>query len=271
MTGHGSDRVFPSEVAALYDELLVPLIFEPYATALADRLRELEAGDLLEVAAGTGVLTRALAAALPRTVALTATDLNQAMLDRAIAVGTARPVHWQQADVAALPFEAHAFDVVTCQFGVMFFPKPHAFAEVHRVLRPGGRFVFNVWDDIARNEFADVVTDAMRTVFPSDPPVFLRRTPHGYHDPDRIRADLRAGGFASHVDIERVDARSTAATARDVAVAYCEGTPLRGEITARGADRLDEAVAVATEALAARFGATALDSRISALVVTTAA
>lgn len=268
MADHGSDGVFPAEVAKLYEELLVPLIFEPYAEDLAGRLRGLQAGELLEVAAGTGVLTRALASSLPRGVRLTATDLNQAMLDRAVAIGTARPVHWQQADVVSLPYEADSFDVVVCQFGVMFFPKPESFAEVHRVLRSGGRFVFNVWADLESNEFADVVTDAVGALFPSDPPLFLRRTPHGYHDPDQIRADLRAAGFDTTVHVERVDARSTAPTARKVAVAYCEGTPLRGEITDRAGDRLQETVAVAADALAARFGATDLDSRISAWVVT---
>jgi SAM-dependent methyltransferase len=164
----------------------------------------------------------------------------------------------------SLPYGDATFDVVVCQFGVMFFPaKPGAFAEVHRVLRPGGQFLFNAWDRIEHNEFADVVTDAMRAMFPDDPPLFLRRTPHGYHDPEMIRADLRAAG------VEPLEARSRAAAAHEPAVGYCQGTPLREEIEARGPGRLAEATDAATEAVAQRFGRTDLDSRISAWVVST--
>ena len=269
MADRESDSVFSGEVAELYEALLVPLIFEPYAADVARRLSGLDSAAILEVAAGTGVVTRALASALSATVALTATDLNQAMIDRAISVGTARPVRWEQADVLSLPYERASFDVVVCQFGVMFFPaKAEAFAEVDRVLRPGGQLLFNVWDRIEDNEFAEVVTQAVSSLFPADPPLFLRRTPHGYHDPEVIRADLRAGGFGSEVRIEPVEARSRAATADAVAIAYCQGTPLRDEIETRGAGRLVEATAVATDALAKRFGPTDLDGRISAWVIT---
>jgi SAM-dependent methyltransferase len=178
-----SDKVFAGSIPALYDTYLVPLIFEPYAADLAKRLSSRPLSRVLEVAAGTGVVTRAMVSALPETVSIVATDLNQAMLDRAAAVGTKRPVEWRQADAMQLPFPDGAFDAVLCQFGVMFFPeKSKAFAEARRVLRPGGVYLFNVWDRIEENEFADTVTSALQTLFPSDPPRFMVRTPHGYHD-----------------------------------------------------------------------------------------
>src|SRR3954464_9469223 len=106
------------------------------------------------------------------------------MLDRAATVGTKRAVEWRQADAMQLPFEDAAFDAVVCQFGAMFFPeKTKAFSEVRRVLRPGGVFVFNVWDHIEENEFAATIMIALASVFPNDPPRFMARTPHGYCEP----------------------------------------------------------------------------------------
>jgi len=202
---HSTDRVFAGSVPEIYDRYLVPMIFEPYADDLAQRLGSLAPGRVLEVAAGSGVATRAMATGLPADSEITATDLNPGMIDRARAVGTARPVRWQQADVVDLPFDDGSFDAVVCQFSVMFFPnKVAAFAEVLRVLRPGGMFLFNVWDRIERNEFADVVTAAVGTVFPDDPPMFLARTPHGYHAERQIRSDLAAAGFRDTIGFDAV-------------------------------------------------------------------
>ena len=263
------DKVFSGSIARLYETHLVPLIFAPYATDLANRLGSMDVTRILEVAAGTGVVTRALAAGTRPGVSIVATDLNQAMLDEAAAAGTARPVEWRQADAMALPFPDGGFDAVVCQFGAMFFPsKSRAFAETRRVLRPGGTFIFNVWDRIEVNEFADTVTTALANIFPDDPPRFLARTPHGYHDRASIERDLAEGGFTRPPQIVTVAARSRAASPRVPAVAYCQGTPLRSEIEARDASRLAEATDVAATALAARFGQRDVDGRIQALVVT---
>src|SRR5207245_6118669 len=143
----------------------------------------------------TGVVTRALATAASDGASIVATDLNQAMLDEAAAVGTARPVLWQQADAMALPFPDGEFDAVVCQFGAMFFPdKAKAFSEARRVLRPGGAFLFNVWDRLERNEFADIVTSSLEALFPDDPPRFLARTPYGHHVASALARDLANGG-----------------------------------------------------------------------------
>jgi SAM-dependent methyltransferase len=271
MSATPSDTVFEGSIPAVYEKHLVPLIFEPYAADLARRLGAPSLASVLEVAAGTGVVTRALAAALPPTVSIVATDLNPAMLEVAARRGITRPVRWQPADAMQLPFADASFDAVVCQFGVMFFPdKPGAFAEARRVLKPGGVFLFNVWDRIEDNEFADVVTRAVATLFPDDPPRFLARTPHGYSDPRAIERDLAAGGFAAAPRIESIEARSRAASPRVPAVAYCQGTPLRNEIEARDASRLVEATAAAEAAVAARFGSGAVDGRIRAYVVTVA-
>ena len=264
-----NDKVFAGSIPALYDAYLVPLIFEPYAADLARRVAARAPARVLEIAAGTGVVTRALASALPAGASIIATDLNQAMLDQAAKIGTARPVEWRQADAMQLPFGDGAFDAVVCQFGVMFFPdKPKAFAETRRVLKRGGVFLFNVWDRIEDNEIAETVTAALAAVFPEDPPRFMARTPHGYHDRDAVTRDLAAGGFAASPRVDTVTARSRAASPDVAALAYCQGTPLRGEIEARDAARLAEATAVATRAIATRFGRGPVDGKIQAHVVT---
>jgi SAM-dependent methyltransferase len=132
------------------------------------------------------------------------------------------------------PFEDGSFGAVVCQFGVMFFPdRQAAFAEINRVLRPGGAFLFNTWDRIEANEFAHVVADAAASVFPDDPPRFLARTPYGYFDHAEIRNDLSAAGFADDSEIDLLEAQSLAATPDMPAIAFCQGTPLRSEIESR--------------------------------------
>jgi SAM-dependent methyltransferase len=265
----GSDKVFAGSIPKFYDTYLVPLLFEPYAADLVNRLASRSLGRVLEVAAGTGVVTRALSSVLPERVSIVATDLNQPMLDRASALGTTRPVEWRQADAVQLPFQDGTFDAVVCQFGVMFFPdKAKALSEAHRVLRPGGVLVFNVWDRLEDNEFADTVTAALASLFPEDPPRFLARTPHGYHERSRIEQDLVSGGFSAPPEIVTLAARSRAKSPRDPAIAYCQGTPLRNEIEARGTSRLGEATDIAADAIGRRFGRGEVDGKMQAHVVT---
>jgi hypothetical protein len=121
---------------------------------------------------------------------------------------------------------------------------------------------------IEENEFADVVTSALAAVFPGDPPRFLARVPHGYHDRETVRRDLAGGGFAAAPRIDTVAARSRAATPMIPALASCQGTPLRNVLEARDASRLGEATEAAAQAIAHRFGAGAVDGKIQAHVVT---
>jgi SAM-dependent methyltransferase len=269
MNSPEGDNLFVGSIPELYETCLVPLIFEPYAEDMAKRVAARKVNRVLEIAAGTGAVTRQLASLLPSQASIVATDLNQPMLDQAAAIGTRHPVQWQQADALQLPFPDAAFDAVACQFGVMFFPdKPKAFAEAHRVLTCGGAFIFNVWDRIEDNEFSQIVTTALASVFPDDPPRFMARTPHGYCDPATIARDLATGGFARPPAIDVVTARSRAESARSAAVAFCQGTPVRNEIEARDPARLEEATNVVVEALTRRFGKGPIESTMQALVVT---
>jgi SAM-dependent methyltransferase len=263
-----TDTVFAGSIPAFYDRCLGPMNSAPYAADLAARIRALAPARVLEVAAGTGIVTRAMAQALPAGAEIVATDLNQPMLDFAALQPGVDRVVWRQADAQRLPFDDGSFDAVVCQFGVMFFPDRIAgYREARRVIRPGGHYLFNVWDRIEENEFTNVIQGAVAALFPHDPPGFLARTPFGYHDVATIGEELRRGGFG-RIEVATVALRSRAPSAREPAVGICEGTPLRTEIEARDATRLTEAIDAATAALAARFGSGPIEGKIQAHVFT---
>lgn len=255
-------HVWAEDMAAAYDEHLVPAVFQPYADDLASRVARYRPRTVVELAAGTGVLTRAITAALPG-VGIAATDLNAAMVDiGSMQVPTAT---WRQADAMQLPFEDGYADLVACQFGVMFFPeRPAAYAEVARVLTPGGHFLFNCWGELSAHDVEATVMAALATCFPEDPPSFLARVPHGYHDVDRIYADLVAARFTG-IQVETVDLDCAGRSAAHLARGYCRGTPLRAEIESRG--DLDATTHAVTTALEGRFGPGPVVARMAALVV----
>lgn len=262
------DKVFAGSIPENYDRYMVPLIFAGYARDLAQRAAALSPKAVLETAAGSGAVTRALAPNLASDARYVVTDFNQPMLDYAATRQNFDDrISWRQADAQALPFEDATFDLVCCQFGVMFFPdRPSAYREARRVLKPDGCFLFNAWDRIEENVFADDVTKSLAEFFPKDPPRFMARTPHGYHDTALIRGDLAKAGF-SNVTIETRAEESRAPSARLVAVAYCQGTPLRNEIEARGADKLEAATEHAASALARKHGTGEVAARIQAHIV----
>lgn len=258
------DTAFVGEIPLIYEQLLVPLVFAEPASRLASAVLATSPQQILETAAGTGVLTRALVDG--GTATLTATDLNQPMLDEAARLCDSDRVHWQQADALALPFADDSFDAVACQFGVMFFPdRSRGYAEARRVLRPGGHFFFNVWDRIESCPSWRVASDALDDVSPEEPLAFLRRAPFGYFDENSIRADLAAGGF-DDVRIERHTAMSHS-TAEQTAVAICQGTPLRNAIEAHSGWTVEAATGAVARALRDEFGAGPLDAPISWLEV----
>jgi SAM-dependent methyltransferase len=262
-----TDTMFAGSIPTIYDRYLGPLIFEPYAVDLARHVAATMPSAVLETAAGTGILTRALVRTLPGSVRIVATDLNQPMLDFAAAKTEASRLEWRQADACRLPFADGHFDTVACQFGAMFFPdKIIAYREALRVLGRRGRFFFSVWLGMRDNELAEIVTAAVAGLFPDDPPNFLARAPHGYDDPEGIRNALYAAGFGQ-VTVTTVEHRSRAASPRDVAIGYCQGTPLRNEIEARGAHRLAEATEVVAAAVARRSGNGPIDAKMAAYVI----
>jgi ubiquinone/menaquinone biosynthesis C-methylase UbiE len=264
-----NDVEFTGSMPEFYDRHLGALFFQPYADDLADRLSSLTAGTLLETAAGTGIVTETLARRLPLSVRIVATDLNQPMLDHAKTKPGVGRVTFQQADALALPFPDDGFDVLICQFGVMFFPdRQQGFREARRVLKPGGRLLFNVWDRIDRIPPSHAVVAGLQRRYPAHPSWFLERTPSGYHDPDIIRADLRAAGFAD-CRIDTVVRTGHATSPRGVALGLCQGSPLRAEIEALDPTGLEAATDAAAAMVAERCGEGAFETPLRALVVET--
>lgn len=263
-----TEKRFAGAIPEVYDTYLVPLIFEFYARDIAKRAAEYRPSSVLETAAGSGVVTRILAPLLQEGADYVVSDLNPPMLARARRrQRDDHRISWVEADALSLPFETGRFDVVLCQFGAMFFPdKAAGFREALRVLKPQGVFLFNVWDRIAENVFADQVTRAACEMFPDDPPRFLDRIPHGYHDPVQIGADLKEAGF-SQVRLSTLASESRAASANVPAIAYCQGTPLRNELEERGAKRLGEVTIHAAEALRREFGTGPIAGKIQAHVL----
>ncbi|MEU6975654.1 class I SAM-dependent methyltransferase [Streptomyces sp. NPDC046371] len=232
-----------------YERYLVPVLFRPFAEDLAARAAALRPLRVLEVAAGTGALTAGLLASVP-SARVTATDLNEAM----VAFGAARVpgAVWRRADAQRLPFPDGGFDLVVCQFGVMFFPdRVAAFGEVRRVLAPGGRFLFNTWGPIAAHGFDDAVQAGLERAFPLDPPLFLPSVPHGYADPSVVADDLAAAGFALEEEWE-LTLEGRAASAADVAIGFLTGSPVRAAVEERGGGPDEHAVVV--EETTARLG-----------------
>jgi ubiquinone/menaquinone biosynthesis C-methylase UbiE len=263
-----TDAVFSGSLPKAYDTYLVPIFFESYAKDLASRLQKKQVLEILEIAAGTGVVTRFMDTMLPENVNIVATDLNQTMLDQAVQLELKRKVKWMQADAMQLPFADASFNAVVCQFGVMFFPdRVKAYSEVFRVLKPGGIFLFNVWDRLEENDFFNVVNDAMKTVFQKDPPQFLSRTPYGYFDEAQIAKDLTQAGFKKTATMETINFPTTAGTPSVVAMSICSGTPLKNEIENRDASLLDKATRTAEEFLAKRFGPGPVEGKMQAKVI----
>ncbi|WP_330335058.1 class I SAM-dependent methyltransferase [Streptomyces sp. NBC_00536] len=249
-----------------YERYLVPVLFRPFAVDLAARAAALRPRRVLELAAGTGVVTAELLAAAPW-AEVTATDLNDAM----VAFGAARApgAVWRQADAQRLPFPDAGFDLVVCQFGVMFFPdRVAAFAEVRRMLAPEGRFLFSTWGPIAAHAFDAATQAGLERAFPADPPRFLATVPHGYADPALVTADLMAAGFTVEEQRE-LTLEGRAASAADVATGFLTGSPVRAAVAERGGGSAERAVII--EEMTARLGPGPVTAPMTAYVFTCAA
>jgi ubiquinone/menaquinone biosynthesis C-methylase UbiE len=258
---------YTGSMPAFYERYMVPMHFGWHGRVLAGRLADLTSGEILETAAGTGAVTRALVAILPVTVGITATDLNQPMLDLGAALPGLERVRWRQANAQALPFGDETFHAVLCQFGVMFFPDRHAaFAEAWRVLKPGGRLLFSAWDGLENNPLGHIAHQTVFKLFPTLPEESAL-APYVYHDRATIEADVSSAGFRE-IHIEIIAGVSRAGSASDVAYAMCQGGVVRGAIEALGPGRLDEATEAVTRAIAARFGEGPIEARNQALLVT---
>jgi ubiquinone/menaquinone biosynthesis C-methylase UbiE len=232
-----SESTFDGSVPQIYQEKLVPLIFEEYAEDLAGRVKVPSDGVVLETACGTGVVTRHLRRLLPEGTRIIATDFSPDMLAIARDSMTGQSaIEFDTADATALTFSDDSIDCMVCQFGIMFFPDlPLAYSEAARVIKPGGTFIFSIWDSLERNRLPQIGHETLYAMFGDDRPGFLE-IPFGYDDLAEIRDALQLAGFAD-IDISVMPRISRAPSARDVATAIAAGTPLAAALAERGAQQ----------------------------------
>lgn len=259
---------FIGSIPENYDRYLGPALFDPYASDIVERLNVSEGASVLELACGTGIVTRRLRDRLPHSVRLIATDLNEAMiLYAARKFGPDESVELKQADATNLPFADESFNAVVCQFGLMFVPdKERAIREAYRVLKPGGTFLFSVWDAIEQNDLALIAHTTISTFFEHDPPKFYE-IPFCFHDPEAIRSLLSTAGFRD-TELSLLTLPSVSPSALEAAKGLVEGNPVIVAINERSPSDVPKIVAAVAEALAVRCGDMPVRGRMQAYVCT---
>ena len=268
MNTESKTTAFSGNIALNYDEYLGPLLFENYATDMARRVGLLQPSKVLEVACGTGRLTKQLLETLSSNASLVATDISVAMLNLAIdKIGEGPKVQWIVADSMSLPFDDGSFDCVADQFGVMFYSdRVKAYQETFRVLEDGGTFIFNSWDIMSNNPVVMFVKELMEEYFPVNPPSFYN-LPFSYFDQAVIKADLIKGGF-SDINIKVLQANGYSASSYEAAKGLLEGTPMYNGIAEQCADLLPELIETLSDRLAEVYGASDLNVPLQALIIT---
>ncbi|HYT49983.1 MAG TPA: methyltransferase domain-containing protein [Pyrinomonadaceae bacterium] len=262
------NAAFVGSIPENYDRYLGPVLFDPYAADLAARVDVPEGGAVLELACGTGIVTRRLRDRLAPTTKLVATDLNEAMISYASRkFSRSENIEWKQADATCLPFSDQSFDAVVCQFGLMFVPdKPQALREVYRVLKPRGRFVFNVWDAIEQNDLARTAHETIAKFFDDNPPDFYQ-IPFSFHDSDAIRSLLSYTGFRE-VDATLISLPSKASSAQELAKGLVHGNPIINAIRERNESRIPEIELSVAKAVATLYGEAPVQAQMRALICT---
>ena len=259
---------FVGSIPENYDRYLGPVLFESYAQDLVERVNVSEGGRLLEIACGTGIVTRHLRDRLPPGVKIIATDLNEAMINYARQKFRAdENVEWKPADALDLPFGDESFDAVVCQFGLMFFPdKQQGVNEAFRVLKSHGQYIVSVWDDIEHVDLAKATETVIKQFFPENPPDFYD-VPFSFHEPDRLRSVLTTAGFRE-IKIEVVPFPCVSASALDAAHGLIHGNPVITAINERDPAKAPEIEAALAEKIASQFGAAPVKAQMQAIVCT---
>jgi ubiquinone/menaquinone biosynthesis C-methylase UbiE len=260
------NAAFVGSIPENYDRYLGPVLFEPYARDLTARLNVPEDGLLLEIACGTGIVTRRLRDSLPPTVKIVATDLNEAMMNYARRkFHPDENIEWKQADATELTFDDVTFDAVVCQFGLMFVPdKAKAAEQAFRVLKPGAEFIFSVWDAIELNDLAHTAHTTVAKYFENEPPDFYQ-VPFSFHDPEAIETLLRSAGF-NEIQVTPVGFPSKASSAREVSRGLVHGNPIIAALRERCEARIPEIEAEVASVVAAKYGDNPVRAKMRALV-----
>jgi ubiquinone/menaquinone biosynthesis C-methylase UbiE len=263
------DAAFVGSIPENYDRYLGPIFFQHYADDLVARLPVTSEMRVLETACGTGILTERLVRRLAGRGTVVATDLNQPMIAHGQRKLPGTPhLEWRQADATKLPFQDASFDAVVCQFGLMFFPdKALGIREAYRVLKPGGRYIFNTWGALAHNPVARITHETIASFFPADPPQFYT-VPFSLHDKTMVCAWLEAAGFED-IESHSVTMIGVSPSAAEAAIGLIEGNPVYTAIMDRRPEVLTDIKAAVITNLAAQLGDHPLRCNLRALVFST--
>jgi ubiquinone/menaquinone biosynthesis C-methylase UbiE len=261
-----NNRAFVGSIPENYDRYLGRVLFDPYAADLAARLHVSPDAAVLELACGTGIVTRRLRDRLGPGARLVATDLNEAMLDFARKKFRAEEkVEWKKVDATELSFADQAFDAVVCQFGVMFFPdKEKAIREVYRVLKPSGTLLFNVWDAIELNDLPHIAHTIIAKFFADNPPDFYQ-VPFSFYDRETIRTLLTAAGFRD-IQLSEVALPATSPSVQELTRGLVHGNPVITAIRERDEASISAIEAEIAAAITAQFGSAPVRAKMSAVV-----
>jgi ubiquinone/menaquinone biosynthesis C-methylase UbiE len=266
MTTLQTPVAFSGSIPAYYDSYLGPMFFEPFALEMANRISPLTPSHILELASGTGRLTKFLPAVAAPPASIIASDINPSMVRFGSEKAKHKDIHWMEIDAVKLPFKDASFDCVVAQFGVMFYSdKINAFKEALRVLKPGGTFIFNCWDDISHNPMARLTNDALQHFFPIDTPAFYQ-IPFSYYDETSIREDLASAGF-KNCSIDLIKKNGYSSSPSHAVQGLLKGTPVITAIEERDADLLPPLMEYLEKEITAMFGKSAFRVPLQARVV----
>lgn len=276
LCGHNTDTMhtqtapvptaFSGNIPRYYDSGLGPLFFEPFSKHLGARIAERSPDAVLELACGTGRLTRRMMEGLPAGARVVATDVNPAMLQFAQQAIADPRIEWGVVDAVELPYPDAHFDLVVAQFGVMFYAdRTKAYRQALRVLRPGGRLLFTCWNALEANPVAKLTQDVVKHFFPVDTPAFYT-IPFAYHDRAVIREEVLSAGFA-RVDLELASLEGRSPGAHEAAIGLLEGSPIHTAIMDRDPDALPAMRDLLRANLTAAYGKGELHVPLSAWIV----
>lgn len=261
-----STVAFAGSVPANYEQYLGPILFEPYALDMMKRLPKASLNNVLEIACGTGRVTKHLLNTLTENGKLVATDLNPDMIEVAKQKVADNRIEWQVADALQLPFADNIFDAVICQYGVMFFPdKPKGFAEAYRVLKPGGIFLFNAWDNIEFNPAINILNNVLQEEFGEEAPNFLKEGPYSFYDQEQIKLLLKDACFKKN-ELEVVKVASSFSSINDLAKGFLEGSPLFSYLQEKDKDKREVVSEKIRQQLISKYGENAGTVNLQAIV-----
>ena len=255
----------PGQTANHYDQFFGPLYFEPFAIEVAKRVDPTGTAVVLEIAAGTGRVTRHIRERILPSAKLIASDISEEMQAVAKKKLGHLDIDWQNIDAQQLPFSDNSIDLVICCFGYMFVPdKTKAFAEVYRVLKPGGHFLFSTWDKLENNP-ASYISRCMAKQYLEEPLPASYDLPTSMSDESGIRSLLQDAGF-SKLSVEKVKLLTAIPTAKEAALGFVQGGGVYDEVRKRKSGSIDEIKIRLEKELAGQFGDAPMIAPISALI-----